>query len=187
MYPEYLWNPAFGKGIPFVFPEILFGQCDTVLEGDALVARNREEHAITCYRQSLEAARKVAPPPQPLQAVAELSKRQLKRQRQEDESVQQLFKKWTHSGKLEICGLYNKGKCTAVKSDGPSGPHTCSKREHLVHACECCGTHGHPASQCPTPVSCSNKMQKAGKGKSKAAVKGKGEGKAKGKGKGSRW
>jgi len=38
MYPEYLWNPAFGKGIPFVFPKILFGQCDTVLEGDALPA-----------------------------------------------------------------------------------------------------------------------------------------------------
>ena len=92
------------------------------------------------------------------------------------------FRKWSHSGTFEVCGMYNKGKCTEVKADGPAGPNTCSKHETRIHACDSRGTPGHTGAQCPEPVSCSARIQKSGKGQSKAhpwAQGGKGKGKGK--------
>ena len=50
-------------------------------------------------------------------------------------------------GKFEICQLSNRGQCNGQIRDSACGPHTCPNADR-VHACNICGTPGHPATTC---------------------------------------
>ena len=50
-------------------------------------------------------------------------------------------------GGFEICQLYNRGKCNGAARAGACGPHTCANADR-IHACNICGTAGHPSSDC---------------------------------------
>jgi hypothetical protein len=51
------------------------------------------------------------------------------------------------AGGFEICQLYNRGKCNGAARAGACGPHTCANADR-IHACNICGTAGHPSSDC---------------------------------------
>ena len=150
---------------------------------------------ITCFRQQLTSGAVTIPNIAQGNLVAGndiqgLSKRAAKKaklsagatgwQEETTAAAAPVLKKWSHSGTVEICSQYNRGKCNETKTDGASGANTCLKHEHRIHACDSCGQPGHPASICPAPVSYSRPVK--GKGKLGKA-KGKGKNK-KGKGKG---
>ena len=50
-------------------------------------------------------------------------------------------------GSSEICQSYNRGQCNGQMRDGVCGPATCPNADR-VHACNKCGTIGHPATEC---------------------------------------
>ena len=172
------------------------------LDGDAPIAQNREQHAITAFRHQL-ASGALAVPNLTREQLAPgdtgLSKRAAKKARLalagnpfQTANAAALGTlppavapppalKWKNTCGFEICGQYNNGKCLAANAIGSAGPHTCLKHDQRIHACQSCGQPGHPASNCTSPAPYVKPVGKGGKGDKGKGKGGKGKGKGKGK------